>query len=168
MARGQYDLPLNRAPPVYGPSRPPPLQASRPTRSPSSPSEGPLSQQSRPTILVLCVAGTAISKTQLVALRTRVQPESTIQVVDTADATIAALSRKPSAVIVLDNAIGHPTFQLARSGIIQYTQNGGRLITDMSQSTMSTHYDLGHANERHVEYKMKDVMPELRPDHLMT
>ncbi len=167
MARGQYDLPLNRARPVYGPSRPPPPQAIRPTRCPSS--EGPLStQQSRPTAIVLCASGTTLSKPQFAALRARVQPEATIQVVDTADATIAALSRKPFAVIDLDKATNHPTFDLARSAIIQYAQSGGHLITDISSSNMPTPYDPRHANERRVEYKMKESVPSLRTDHLMT
>ena len=170
MARGQYDLPRNRAPPVYGPQRPP-LQASFPTSSQSS--DTSLSQRSRPTVLLLRLSGPTISKNQLVALRTRIEPGATIQVVDNAEGAISALSRKPSAVIVLDNAISEPTFECARPEILRYAQNGGRLITDLTPQTNvtlipSAPYDMTYANERSVEYKMHDHISDLRADHLIS
>jgi aspartate oxidase len=131
-----------------------------------------LSQHSRPTVLLLCLSGSTISKNQLVALRTRIEPAATIQVVDNADAAISALSCKPSAVVVLDNAISEPTFECARPEILRYAQNGGRLITDPTQTNVtvapSAHYEMAYANERHVEYKMHDRMSDLRADHLVS
>ena len=166
MARGQYDLPLNRARPTYGPSRPPPPEAIRPTRTPSN--EGLLTQQTRPVVLVFSPSGTALSRSQLVALRARVAPEAAIQVINTADAGIAALARKPSAVIVLDNAISQPSFELARSEVLRYSQNGGRLITDLSQLSAGSQYDTVRGNDRRVEYGVKDHLPDLRADHLVS
>ena len=166
MARGQYDLPLHRARPIYGPSRPPPPEAIRPARTPSN--EGPLSQQTRPVVLVFSPSGSAISRSQLVALRARVSPDAAIQVIDTADAGIAALARKPSAVIVLDNAISQPSFELARSEVLRYAQNGGRLITDLSQLSPAAQYDTMRGNDRRVEYNMKDHLSDLRAEHLVS
>jgi hypothetical protein len=166
MARGQYDLPINRARPTYGPSRPPPPEAIRPARTPSN--DGLLSQQTRPVVLVFSASGTAIPRSQLVALRARVAPDAAIQVINTADAGIAALARKPSAVIVLDNATSQPSFELARSEVLRYAQNGGCLITDLSQLNSATQYDTMRGNDRRVEYSVKDHLPDLRADHLMS
>lgn len=166
MARGQYDLPLNRARPTYGPSRPPPPEAIRPARTPSH--ERLLSQQSRPVVLVFSASGSAISKSQLVALRTRVEPGALVQIIDTADAGVAALSRKPSAVIVLDNAISQPTFELARPEVLRYAQNGGRLITDLSQLGPASQFDTIRSGDRHVEYNMKEHLTSLRSEHLVS
>lgn len=173
MARGQYDLTLNsaRPPPTYGPSRPPPLEASRPATSRAPSSEGPASPPNRPTVLVLSSSGPPISKGQLVALRAKVDREATILVVDTADASIAALSRSPSAVIVLDNAMTLPTFALARAELLRYAQNGGRLITDLAQSSMpgsAAEYAATCSSDRHVEYNVKNRMSDLRADHLVS
>ena len=169
MARGQYDLPPNRAPTVFGPQRPP-LQTSRPRRSQSS--DDSLGQLCRPTILLLCPSGSTISKNQLIALRAQIDPAATVQVVDDAEAAICALSRKPTAVIVLDNAISEPNFECARPEVLRYAQNGGRLITDLSQTnvtvTPTTHYGVAFTDERQVEYKMHDHMSDLRADPLVS
>lgn len=169
MARGQYDLPRTRAPPTFGPQRPP-LQT---CRSPSSQSsEKSSSQESRAIILLLCSSASTISKHQLTLFRARIDPAATVQVANNADAAINALSRKPSAVIVLDNTMSKPTFERARTEILRYTQNGGRLVTDLSQLdvtfTPTAHYEVVYPSGRHVEYNMHDRMSDLRADHLVS
>lgn len=88
--------------------------------------------------------------------------------IDTADAGIAALSRRPSAVIVLDNAISQPKFELARSEVLRYAQNGGRLITDLSQLNPASQFDTIRSGDRHVEYNMTEHLSGLRSERLVS
>lgn len=172
MARGQYDLPLNttRATrPVYGPQRPP-LSPS-PTSS-SPPRDRSTTQHRRPSIVLLSSPTSPQSKSQIVALRTKLKSEASVQIVDSADAAIAALSQKPSAVIVPDNTLSEPAFELARTEILRYAQNGGRLITDLSQYSTSpvpsACIDSGYASED-VDYNMKaNHVSEIRDEHLVS
>ena len=168
MARGQYDLPPNRAPAAYGPQRPP-TTTSRPSRSSSH--DSLVIKQSRPNIVVLASSATAVNKTQLLSIRTRIDPDATIQIVDDADTAIAALFRKPSAVVVLNNAANQPSFEFARPGLLRYAQQGGRVVTDLSAISLfdgrPPHHNPAHLIERPVEYDMESHVSDMHAEHLV-
>lgn len=107
-------------------------------------------------------------------LKTRLQSEVNVQVVDAGDAAITALSQRPAAVVVIDDALGDPQFEPVRAEVTRYVQNGGRLITELSQITSgfgrSGSWEVGYLNERDIDQKNSHVaaISERHSHHLVS
>ena len=95
-------------------------------------------------------------RSHISSLGAKLQSKATVQVADSVDTAVAALSRRPIAVFVADNALNEPSFDAVKAEVARYVQHGGRLITDLSQITSGLQPnhravgDLGEKRHDHV------------------
>lgn len=72
---------------------------------------------------------------QINDLRAKLSSEANVQVVDSVDGAVAALSRNPAAFVIPDNTLAEGSYDRIRTEVARYVHNGGRLITALDQVT---------------------------------
>ena len=134
----------------------------------------PTNQRCLPVFLVIFNSRSAGLRQSIDTLRAGHQHEANVQVVETADAALSALSLGPAAIIVPDSSLNEQTFDRVRLEVSRYVQSGGRLITDLSQVasvfSLPREGNFDYVPNINVDLRKGDHMTavsELHPEYLV-
>ena len=111
---------------------------------------------------------------QIGNLRAKLPSDANVQIADSVDSAVAALSNHPAAVMVPDNALGEASCERVRTAVARYVHNGGRLITDLDEVKAvlggAGHWDSDYANRTPIGQTQSasiTTVSTIRTEHLV-
>lgn len=173
MARGQYEIPpgLPRPRPAFGPCRPPPypsriVAASSPTSvasSPTSPVESPGKQDCRADVVVFSTTKSEQFEKQFENVKRQLGASARFEEIDTYDQALRALSKRPSVVVMSEDALHDPSLEPVAA---QYIRNGATLCTDLARLPSSIQRCLKPGNESFYAVASQQLAEAVSRDQL--